>query len=292
MKVFHRTADLQAYLQDRRTNNRSVGFVPTMGALHQGHLSLVALSQQENQLTVASIFVNPTQFNDPEDLRKYPRTPGKDIEMLASVGCDLVFLPQEEEVYSSEWLAKASKQPALELANLDRVMEGAMRPGHFAGVAQVVERLLYLTQPDVLYLGQKDYQQLAIVRAMVAQRGLEVAVKMVPTIREEDGLAMSSRNQRLSPAARAAATSIYQLLSTAKAAILRGEDVEFTCQAAFDSLGNIQGFRPEYFTLSDGDDLQSLSDYDPYKTAVLAAAVWAGEVRLIDNVLLLPGEKA
>ncbi len=288
MKVFHRTADLQTYLADRRTNNRSLGFVPTMGALHQGHLSLVALSQQEQQLTVVSIFVNPTQFNDPEDLRKYPRTPGKDLELLASVGCDIVFLPQVEEVYSPEWEERAAKQTPLVFGSLDQTMEGAMRPGHFAGVAQVVERLLELTLPDVLYLGQKDYQQLAIIKAMVAQRALAVLVKMVPTVREADGLAMSSRNQRLLPANRQSAAEIYRILEETKTAIVAGEKVEQSCQQAIEQLAQIPDFKPEYLVLADGESLLPLEEYDANRRAVLATAVWAGEVRLIDNVILEP----
>lgn len=288
MKVFHRTADLQTYLQNRRTNNRSVGFVPTMGALHQGHLSLVALSQQEHQLTVVSIFVNPTQFNDPEDLRKYPRTPGKDLELLASVGCDLVFLPQVEEVYSPEWKEGAAKQAPLVFGSLDQTMEGAMRPGHFAGVAQVVERLLELTHPDVLYLGQKDYQQLVIVQSMVAQRALPLLVKMVPTVREADGLAMSSRNQRLLPTARQSAPEIYRILEETKAAIAAGGAVELLCQQALDRLAQVPELKPEYLLLADGESLLPLNEYDGSKRAVLATAVWAGEVRLIDNVILEP----
>ncbi|MEM9836131.1 MAG: pantoate--beta-alanine ligase [Bacteroidota bacterium] len=282
MKVFHRSDDLQRYLRDRRTNNRTVGFVPTMGALHQGHLSLVEQSRQDNQLTVVSIFVNPTQFNDPEDLQKYPRTPGRDIEFLASVGCEVVFLPTVEQVYPPDLPAPSP----LGFGTLATVMEGAMRPGHFDGVAQVVHRLLMLTRPDVLYLGQKDYQQVAIVRSMIDQRKVPVAVKMAPTVREEDGLAMSSRNQRLTPAFRRKAPEIYRLLDQCKAEVLEGESPQRVAKRYLDLLAAIPGFQPEYLDLVDGDTLLPLHDLDAAERAVVATAVWAGDVRLIDNVII------
>lgn len=285
MKVFHRAADLQAYLQNRRTNNRSVGFVPTMGALHQGHLSLVELSRSENQLTVVSIFVNPTQFNDQEDLQKYPRTPGKDIELLATVGCEVVFLPPVDEVYPPSSTADATKVP-LPFGALETVMEGAMRPGHFAGVAQVVERLLALTLPDRLYLGQKDYQQVAIVRAMVDQKEIPVEVRMAPTVRENDGLAMSSRNLRLTSEARRRAPELFRVLNQARESVLEGAAPAKVAQMSFELLAAIPGLDPEYFSIFDGDTLQPLSNGQLPERIVAATAVWNGDVRLIDNLII------
>jgi len=284
MKVFHRAADLQGYLRKRRTNNRSVGFVPTMGALHQGHLALVERSRAENQLTVVSIFVNPRQFNDPEDLKKYPRSPGKDVELLAEVGCEVVFLPTVAEVYPAN---EEEMHPPLVFNGLDTVLEGEMRPGHFAGVAEVVERLLRLTQPDRLYLGQKDYQQVAIIRSMVRQRGLPVEVCMSQTVRSADGLALSSRNQRLSPTHRSSAPLIYRSLSQLKASFLHGgKNHHRAARQALEALSEIPGFRPEYLSVVDPIKLQPLSETSNVKGAVIATAVWVGEVRLIDNVIV------
>ncbi|MCB0637818.1 MAG: pantoate--beta-alanine ligase, partial [Lewinella sp.] len=201
MYLFQGVSQLQRHLAAERVNNRTVGFVPTMGALHEGHLALVRQSLAENQVTVCSIFVNPTQFNDSDDLKKYPRTPGKDLEKLAMVGCDVAFLPNVAEVYPPG----LDTALPLDLAGLDRSLEGAHRPGHFAGVVQVVKRFLDLVEPHRLYLGQKDFQQQLIIRHMVQALNLPVKVLTVPTVREPDGLAMSSRNTLLDPAIRPAA---------------------------------------------------------------------------------------
>lgn len=282
MKVFHRAQDLQRYLSNLRTNNRSVGFVPTMGALHQGHLSLVELSRLKNQVTVVSIFVNPTQFNDAADLEKYPRTPGKDIELLDTVGCEVVFLPTVEEVYPN---GLDHEIQALDFGQLEKVMEGAMRPGHFAGVAHVVERLLDLTNPDRLYMGQKDYQQVAIIRSMIAQRGIDVKLVVGPTVREIDGLAMSSRNVRLNENLRERAAELSRVLSDAKSAILAGGLPPEVAARSSDLLAALPGFKVEYFEVFDGDSLQPVNEAKA-KSIVIALAVWVGDVRLIDNVIV------
>lgn len=283
MKIFRRATDLQRYLSDLRTNNRSVGFVPTMGALHQGHLSLVERSRAENQVTVVSIFVNPTQFNNATDLKKYPRTPGKDIELLTTVGCEVVFLPTVEQVYPED----GSYQPApIDFGQLDKVMEGAMRPGHFAGVANVVQRLLELTLPDRLYMGQKDYQQAAIVRAMLNKRGIDVELIVGKTVREPDGLAMSSRNIRLLEQHRKMAPELHQILQDVKNSILAGEAPDQVTARASDLLDAIPGFRVEYVAIFDGHTLQPISNIHQAKIVVTALAVWAGDVRLIDNIII------
>lgn len=281
MYLFQGIDDLRRFLTAEQVNNRTVGFVPTMGALHDGHLSLIRQSKTENQITVCSIFVNPTQFNDAADLDKYPRMPGKDLEKLASVGCHAVFLPQVEEIYP----------PGLDLSvtfdwnGLHEPMEGAHRPGHFAGVAQVVKRLLDLVKPDHLYMGQKDYQQLQIIRQMVKELKLPVKVHRVPTVREADGLAMSSRNMLLSEEHRAEAPLIYNTLLQAGEKLQQGVSVAELEAWALEQLSTSL-LRPEYFTLADAETLQPVQDTQDHKHIVACTAVWAGTVRLIDNHLL------
>lgn len=280
MYVFRTVRDLQTYLRTERVNNRTVGFVPTMGALHQGHLSLVATSLTKNQITVVSIFVNPTQFNQADDLEKYPRTPGKDLEKLALVGCDVVFLPTVDEIYPPD----VNTSFDLDLAGLDEPMEGAKRPGHFAGMAQVVKRLLDIVEPQYLYMGQKDYQQQLIVRRMIDVLGLDVMLVTVPTERAEDGLALSSRNQRLAPSTREKAVLLHETLKSAKDKLAAGEAVITIEEWALQTLHQDE-FQPEYFSIVDGLTLQTITDVQP-DLIVACTAVWAGEVRLIDNMIL------
>lgn len=284
MYLFRRVSDLQAFLKTERVNNRAVGFVPTMGALHQGHLSLIRTSLTKNEITVASIFVNPTQFNDPNDLKKYPRTPGKDLEKLASVGCDVVFLPEVEDIYP----AGMDTDLVVDLAGLDSKMEGAQRPGHFDGVAQVVHRFLQIVKPQHLYMGQKDYQQQLIIRRMIEVLDLPVKLRTVATEREADGLAMSSRNVRLEPTIRTRAVLLYQTLQAAKAQLNKGEKVSDIEAWALKTLSQ-PGFRPEYFSIVDGKTLASINQDSMPQLIVACTAVWAGEVRLIDNMILRTG---
>ena len=195
MYIFQKAADLRSHLKTiLRGRSSTIGFIPTMGALHEGHLALIRAAQANGCYTVCSIFVNPTQFNDPSDLEKYPRTPEKDAELLEKVGCDVIFMPEVEEIYPPGDIQDFE----LDFEGLDEVMEGVFRPGHFKGVAQVVKRLLDLVQPDGLYMGQKDFQQVAIVRHLIRVTRFPVELVVVPTVREHDGLAMSSRNIRLS----------------------------------------------------------------------------------------------
>ncbi|MEM7575625.1 MAG: pantoate--beta-alanine ligase [Bacteroidota bacterium] len=281
MYIFRRAADLQAFLQKRRTHGRSVGFVPTMGALHRGHLSLVDRAQQENQLTVASIFVNPTQFNQAEDLQHYPRTPGKDCELLAEVGCGLVFLPTVAEVYP---YGPDHRDHNFDFQGLDSRLEGEHRPGHFTGVAQVVSRLLQLVRPDRLYLGQKDYQQVAVLRSMAEQLRLELDIVQVPTVRAEDGLALSSRNERLTKEARTAAPAIFQALVSTSAGLTAGQHPAKLIAKAIHDLNQTGPLKVEYFEIVDGKSLLPVADPSQHETIVIVAAVWAGDVRLIDNL--------
>ncbi len=280
MYLLKKVQDLQDYLQEVRGSGKKIGFAPTMGALHQGHLSLIRRSADENECTVCSIYVNPTQFNDTSDLAKYPRTAANDISLLTSGGNDVLFMPPDSEVYPAGLDTKIE----LSFGSLAKVMEGAHRPGHFEGMAQVVKRLLDIVGPDRLYMGQKDFQQLSIVRNMLDQLGMDIELVMCPIIRESDGLAMSSRNVRLTPDNRSRATLLYQTLSS----ILQSaetQSLEEISQRAMQTL-SIPDFRPEYFEIVDGRSLQTLKQLEDTDFAVACTAVWVGDVRLIDNMIL------
>jgi len=280
MYLFKKISGLRKFLEAYRAKNRAIGFVPTMGALHEGHISLARQSLETTQCTVCSIFVNPTQFNQSSDLEKYPRTPAKDLEMLYKAGCHAVFMPAPEEVYPQGLETRVD----VDFGPLAQPMEGRFRPGHFEGVAQVVKRLLDIVQPDKLFMGQKDYQQCLIVRHMVQALSIPTEVAVCPIVREKNGLAMSSRNQRLSPEQREKAAMIYQTLQQASKWMAQypPRDVE---QKALQQL-NAPGFRPEYFEIVDGQSLRPAPDFESPGSIVACAAVWAGEVRLIDNLIL------
>ncbi len=279
MLIFKKVADLQSWIAAEHAAGRSIGFAPTMGALHDGHMELVRLSRRDGHRSVASIFVNPTQFNDPKDLEKYPRTPEKDIALLHDTGCNAIFMPSVEEVYPEGEKVTID----LDFRQLDEVMEGVFRPGHFIGMATVVHRLLDIVRPQSLYMGQKDFQQLTIVRDMIRQLQMPIDLVMCPTVREPDGLAMSSRNTRLSPDMRAVAPVIYQTLTWAgtemqrrPASAIQTEAMERLRQA---------GLRPEYVDIVDGISLLPVEHWDDSDFIVACTAAFAGEVRLIDNVV-------
>lgn len=261
----------------RDGHNAQTGFVPTMGALHAGHLSLLRRAQEDDQLTIVSIFVNPAQFNDPADLARYPRTLDSDLDMLYADGCDVVFAPGTEEIYPV-----GETQEAIPLNGLDERMEGIFRPGHFTGVARVVRRLLDLVKPQRLYMGQKDFQQFAIVHSMIHALGYPVSLIMCPTVREPDGLAMSSRNLFLEGEMRTRAPEIYRTLLYAAGSYTRGsrEEMERQCLQKLTEAG----LQPEYFEIVDGETLQPASAESQY--VVACCAVRAGDVRLIDNVIV------
>lgn len=282
MYLYKQTTDIQAHLQAERASYQTIGFVPTMGALHEGHIALINASLADNQLTVCSIFVNPTQFNQAEDLEKYPRMPALDIARLADAGCHIVFLPEVDVIYPPGLETRID----IDLNGLDHVMEGAHRPGHFAGVMQVVNRLLNIVKPHRLYMGQKDYQQFCVIRRMLDVQQSPVELVMVPTVREADGLAMSSRNMRLSPEQRAQAPTIYKILQDLRQAALRkGAALDALTQEAFDGLQSA-GFRPEYVSIAHGTSLQPLSSMPETGSVVACVAAWLGEIRLIDNLLI------
>jgi len=279
MVIFKTAADLQQYLHQA---NRKVAFIPTMGALHAGHTSLVGNAVAADQLSVCSIFVNPTQFNDPEDFKKYPKSTEADIDLLLKANCDVLFLPEVEEVYPDG----VSKITEYDFGYLETVLEGAHRPGHFRGVGQVVGRLLEIVQPQFLYLGQKDYQQCMVIETLIRQMGKEEAIKLVvcPTVREQDGLAMSSRNRRLTEPQRALAGIIYQCLVSIQS---KSDNSSFAIvQKECNDLLTAKGYETEYINLADADTLRLMDEYEPGQQQVALIAARLGKIRLIDNMLL------
>jgi len=280
MILFKKGHQLQNYLATLKSDKKSIGLVPTMGALHVGHLSLIQKAKEENDCVVCSIFVNPTQFNETTDLEKYPRTAAKDIELLTSVGTDVLLMPPVEEVYPKE----LNTTLELDFGKLATLMEGEFRPGHFDGMAQVVNRLSNMVQPHSLYMGQKDFQQITIVRSMLTQLKSEIKLVMCPIKREENGLAMSSRNVRLTPGNRTLAVKVSQTLLGAKKMMDEKTPKEVKDWAMKEL--SIPEFKPEYFEVIDGISLQPIDDFSETNFAVACTAVWAGEVRLIDNMVL------
>jgi len=278
MLLFKKVTDLQDYLSSQRKAGKSIGFAPTMGALHAGHISLVDLNNVENDISVVSIFVNPTQFNEATDLDKYPRTEGADIEKLTAANCDVLFMPNIEEVYPKS----TENTETFDFGGLVKVMEGAERPGHFEGVVQVVKRLLEIVQPHRLYMGQKDYQQFAIIQEMLRLWKSDIQIVRCPIVRETDGLAMSSRNVRLTADHRERATILSKILEEAagKRGTYSPSDIE---KWALDKMAAQQDFRPEYFTISDGKTLQQVHNFEEHEDVVACLACWVGDVRLIDN---------
>ncbi len=276
MKLFKTVADLQNELKSFE-GEKSIGFVPTMGALHKGHISLVEESLMHNDITVVSVFVNPTQFNDKKDFEKYPRDVEKDALLLEKKGVDIVFAPSEKEIYPEV------DNRQFDFGLLDKVMEGKYRPGHFNGVAQVVSRLFDIVKPDKAYFGEKDFQQLAIIRQMVKQLGLNVSIIGMPIVREESGLAMSSRNERLTAEQQNNASQINRIL---KASVdeLHTKSVNEVIDEVINRINSVNDLRVEYFEIVDGDSLQSVSDWNETQYAVGCITVFCGEVRLIDNI--------
>lgn len=258
----------------------SIGFVPTMGALHEGHLSLIAAAKAECDKVVCSIFVNPTQFNDPGDLERYPRPVNRDIAMLAGAECDLLYLPDKEQIYPPGKAVAAVPDPG----PIVTVMEGAHRPGHFDGVMMVVRRLLELVRPDALFMGQKDYQQVAVIRFLIKYTEMPVRLVSCPTLRASDGLALSSRNQLLTPVWREKAPSIYKILMETQEAFSAGNPRELE-ERALQRL-TAEGFETDYFLIVEGYTLQPWTSDRDVDLVVACVAVRAGFVRLIDNLIL------
>lgn len=293
MQIISTKKELQAAVAACKNAGKTIGLVPTMGALHAGHASLVKRAVAENDVCVVSVFVNPTQFNNKEDLAKYPRNIQRDAELLSNLGAHFVFAPTPEEMYSAEEMNTTFQ---FDFAGLDQVMEGKMRPGHFNGVVQVVSRLFYLVQPDKAYFGEKDFQQLAIIRHMVERSSMagtfgDLKIIGCPIVREESGLALSSRNERLSAeekeTALAISKTLFESLEWAKEATADGvlsnsaEAVKKVQQRVIDTINAVEGLEVEYYEIV---DQTTLLPTDTFNHAIGCVTVYCGPVRLIDNI--------
>ena len=290
MNTYTTVAALTAAIEQAKKEHKTIGLVPTMGALHEGHLSLVNRARKENDIVVVSVFVNPIQFNNQEDLAKYPRTVDADLEKLTAAGADIAFVPSVEEMYPEK------VETVYHFGPLEEVMEGPRRPGHFSGVAVVVRRLFDLTQPDRAYFGEKDFQQIAIIRNLLEQIKYPIELVPCPIVRADDGLALSSRNMRLSPEARAIAPNIYATLQQA-VEMSEYEDVESVQLWVMDTLSSFHevngldeklSFEPEYFEIVNDITLQPINNWDDAEGIVGCIAVWLDGVRLIDVIRFRP----
>ena len=278
MRIVKTINELISLVNELKADNKTIGFVPTMGALHEGHLTLVRQCVAENEVCMVSIFVNPTQFNNKADLEKYPRNVEKDAQLLEEAGCAYVFAPSAEEMYSTDELEKTFE---FDFGGMDRLMEGKFRPGHFNGVVQVVSKLFKLVQPDKAYFGKKDFQQLAIIHRMVRLMHFPVEVVDCPIVREASGLAMSSRNERLSASERDTAANIYRILNESRNLTDKMSPGELT-QWVTDEVNNAGGLSVEYFDIADRETLITIDRWQPESIGCIA--VFCGEVRLIDNI--------
>lgn len=277
MKQIHHIPTLQKTVAEAREKGKIIGLVPTMGALHQGHLSLIRAAESNGDFIVVTIFVNPTQFNNPRDLERYPRDLDSDLQMMTGHGVEIVFVPAVEEMYPEQ------DTRTFDLSPLDQVMEGKFRPGHFNGVAQIVSKLFAAVLPDRAYFGQKDFQQLAVIRKLVEQLDLDIQIIGCPTIREADGLAMSSRNQLLTPEQRAAAPRIHALLQQAKTLQSNKSPAEIQSMVK-EEINSHPLMDLEYFEIVDEQDLKPVISWENRANKVGCIAVHLSEVRLIDNI--------
>ena len=280
MIVFKKIKELSSFIEQEKKKGKSIGFAPTMGALHDGHISLIINSSTSNRLTVSSIFVNPTQFNNANDFDKYPITIEKDIDLLEKNGCDILFMPTVKEMYPNGFVNPLHYN----LSYLETVLEGKYRPGHFQGVCQVVHRLLSIVQPHNLYIGQKDYQQCMVIKKLIETTHLNINVIIGSTVRELDGLAMSSRNMRLNNEERKKAVKISEVLFFIKKEIKSGY-IEDLKERAVNYL-SAEGIKADYIAIATADTLEVLENWDGKCPIVALAAVYLNEVRLIDNMLL------
>lgn len=277
MITINSVSELRETVSKFRNEGKTIGLVPTMGALHEGHLSLVNRCRKENDVVVVSVFVNPTQFNNKEDLRTYPRTEEADRALLESAGCDIAFMPTVEEIYPEP------DTRVFALGRVAEVMEGAMRPGHFNGVAQIVSKLFMFVEPDHAYFGEKDFQQIAVIRSMVKSEGFKLEIVPCPIVREADGLAKSSRNVRLTPEMRKVAPNIARILNESKE-YAKSHTVGETEKYVVDAINSYDGMEIEYYQIVDGISLEHLTSWDETGYAVGCVTVYCGDVRLIDNI--------
>ena len=277
MKIISKVDELRKQVKTLRDEGKTIGLVPTMGALHEGHQSLVERARHENDVVVVSVFLNPTQFNNKEDLRTYPRTAEADAALLERCGVDIAFMPTVEDIYPEP------DTRVFKLGPVAEVMEGAMRPGHFNGVCQIVSKLFMMVEPTRAYFGEKDFQQIAVIRAMIKQLGFDLEIVTCPCIREADGLAKSSRNVRLTPLVRKIAPSIYRVLRDSLA-FAEDHTVEQTHDWVVATLNAYPEMEVEYYSICDGITLQPVSDWDESDYIVGCITVYCGDVREIDNI--------
>lgn len=280
MKTIKTVSHLQRELNRQKKARKTIGFVPTMGALHQGHMNLLDTAKKENDLLVCSIFVNPTQFNDANDLKTYPRPLEHDRKLLTQKGCHILFLPHVEEVYPEE------PTETYDFGRLDKVMEGQYRPGHFNGVAIVVHRLLTMVKPHKAYFGEKDFQQLQIIRRLVQITNLNTPIVAVPTSRESGGLARSSRNVNLTPQQKQEANVIFQVLKEAKEKYVSFENPKQLEKWAITQINHSPTLKVQYVKIVDMDSLEEIEQWADTERCIVCVAVFAGDVRLIDNMIL------
>lgn len=283
MYIFKEIEALRAFLQPRRVYPASIGFVPTMGALHQGHLSLIRQSKRENSITVCSIYVNPTQFNNATDLEKYPRTLEADVSLLEAEDCDVLFAPDNAEMYRTPSTLR------FDFEHLDKILEGKFRPGHFSGVALVVSKLFNIVQPTCAYFGQKDYQQFLIISRLVEELQFDIKLDCFPTVREESGLALSSRNKRLTDTGKQKALILIDALKEARRLLLRGESWQSVKDQVIHRLQASGSVRLEYLELANRANLMPIENVTPenLSNAILLIAAYVEEVRLIDNLFVV-----
>lgn len=279
MEIFRTVSDLSRYIDECKAQGRSIGLVPTMGALHAGHISLVDRAVADNDVVIASVFVNPTQFNNPTDLATYPRKEEDDFRMLGHAGVSAVFAPAVEEVYPGG----AKPEKVFELGQAAEVMEGKFRPGHFQGVAQIVSKLFRMVRPDRAYFGEKDFQQIAVIRNMVASEGIDVEIVDCPIKREDDGLALSSRNALLTPEQRAVAPGIHEALADS-VAYSKDHSVQATHDSVVERIDALPFCEVEYYEIVDGRTLLPVADWADSDSIVGCITVYCGKVRLIDNI--------
>ncbi len=277
MRVVKTISELKSLISGYKQENKTVGLVPTMGALHAGHKSLVDRARKENDIVVVSVFVNPTQFNNKQDLATYPRTEERDCALLEAAGCDVVFMPAVEEVYPEP------DNRQFDLGAVAEVMEGAHRPGHFNGVAQIVSKLFGFVEPDRAYFGEKDFQQIAVIRKMVQLEGFKLQIVACPIKREDDGLALSSRNVRLTAEQRQLAPNIYRVLKES-CNFAKSHTVAETEKFVVDSLNALPQMEVEYYSIVDALTMQPVSDWVDADSITGCITVYCGEVRLIDNI--------
>lgn len=276
MLILYKITDVQQYIAEFKLKNKTIGFVPTMGALHQGHISLIEISKKQTDITVCSIFVNPTQFNNQSDLKHYPRTPEADILLLEAAGCDVLYMPEVKDIYPENDIRKFG------FGYLDTILEGAHRPGHFNGVGQVVSILLEGVQPHKAFFGSKDYQQVMVVKDLVKQLQIPVEIIPCPILREPDGLAMSSRNTRLSAEERKIAALIPKMMKEA-VELIKQKGIDAAKQFIIQEVSEVKEMNLDYYEVCNADTLEPMTEFNSKQQTVSLIAVFVGNIRLIDN---------